>query len=72
MEIEPDWLRPYLYDRNGPPSLLVFRLTPTLPGSKQICVDYYYQRHWLAKIELQVQVERAAVPDPAQRKRSYP
>ena len=64
MEVEPNWLQPYVYDRRQEPSLLTFRIKPTLPGTKQICVDFYHRRHWLAKIEFQVHVDRVPVPDP--------
>lgn len=64
MDIDPSWMQPYTFicDKDSP--LIKFTLTPRVPGVKQICVDYYYERHWLAKIEFEVEVVAAETPEP--------
>jgi hypothetical protein len=58
MTVEPNWrqLLVVCHNEEQEPDLLAFVLTPTKPGTKQIRIEYYYQRHWLTKIEFEVEV----------------
>jgi|GEM_PF-866728 len=57
MDIEPPWVRTLELNQNlKPPCLIRFKLTPRVRGQKTIRVDFYYQRHWLQQIELEVKV----------------
>ncbi len=59
MEIEPAWIQPYLFSRTEETALAEFQLNPTQSGRKQVRVEFLYQRHWLAKIEFEVEVVEA-------------
>lgn len=57
MEIAPDWFQKLYYYRDRDSGLLNFRLTPQSPGQKVIRIDFYYQRHWLQFLTIEVEVE---------------
>ncbi len=60
MDVEPSWVRTLELNRSlKPPCLIRFKLTPRARGQKTIRVDFYYQRHWLQQIELEVKVTRS-------------
>ncbi|MGK7877024.1 MAG: ATP-binding protein [Xenococcaceae cyanobacterium] len=59
MEIEPAWMQPYFFSRTEETALAEFQLKPTQSGHKQVRVEFLYQRHWLAKIEFEVEVVEA-------------
>lgn len=56
MNIEPYWTQSFLFHRDKDYDLLEFRLTPIEAGTKDIKVEYYYRRHWLAQINFKVEV----------------
>jgi len=56
MEVEPDWMQPYFFSQTEKNPLVEFKLKPTQLGRKEIRVEFLYQRHWLAKIEFEVEV----------------
>lgn len=56
IEIEPNWLQPYIINRSEESPFVEFKLKPKTSGYKQICVEFLYQRHWLAKIQFEVEV----------------
>lgn len=64
IDVQPAWSRIYTFNRDENSPLLEFALTPTTPGTKHIRVEYYYERHWLAKIEFEVEVIEAEVFEP--------
>jgi hypothetical protein len=59
MEIEPDWIQPYVFRPSEVAPLREFVVKPTKPGHKQIRVEFLYQRHWLAEVEFEVKVKIA-------------
>ncbi len=59
MEIEPAWMQSYIFSKTGETSLTKFQIKPTNSGHKQVRVEFLYQRHWLAKIEFEVEVVEA-------------
>jgi len=56
MEILPHRMQKLRFFRGRDSGLLEFRLTPREVGQKQILIEFYYQRHWLAKIQFDVEV----------------
>ena len=65
MEIRPAWVQSYVFSWSEETSLLEFVLRPTKSGHKQVRVEFYYQRHWLAKIQFDVEVVEAQELVPA-------
>ncbi len=59
IDITPNWIQSYTFIRDEESPLIEFTLTSTTPGTKYIRVEYYYERHWLAKIEFEVEVVEA-------------
>jgi RNA polymerase sigma factor (sigma-70 family) len=55
MDILPGW-RQQVAAGPQPGRLAEFILVPRRPGRKRIEVDYYYQKHWLAHLDLEVEV----------------
>jgi hypothetical protein len=39
-----------------------FKLIPMETGEKTILVEFYYQRHWLAKLQFEVDVVKTQEP----------
>lgn len=56
MKIQPNWLQSCPFKRGDKTSLVEFRLKPLKAGRTQIRVEFYHERHWLAKIELAVTI----------------
>lgn len=65
MDVAPNWIQPYTFIRDKKSPLIEFTLIPTVPGTNHIRVEYYYERHWLAKIEFEVEVVEAEELEPA-------
>jgi len=55
----PSWVLPYVFRRNEEIQFVEFELTPTEPGRKVLSVEFLYQRHWLAVINLEIDVIEA-------------
>jgi hypothetical protein len=66
MEILPHWVQELRFFRSRDSGLLRFRLIPREVGQKQILIEFYYQRHWLAKIQFDVEVVETQELVPAQ------
>jgi tetratricopeptide (TPR) repeat protein len=60
ISIEPSWRQSLVFHRGRNGRLLEFRLIPREIGTKEIRVEYYYQRHWLAQITFEVKVVEAS------------
>jgi chaperonin GroEL len=56
MDIAPDWQQMFVFKRKGKSPLAEFRVTPKVPGPKNILVEFLYQQHWLATIRFEVNV----------------
>lgn len=56
MEIKPDWIQNYIFIQNKENPFVEFQLKPKRPGYKLIRIEFLYKLHWLAKIELKVEV----------------
>lgn len=56
MLVEPDWRQILTYRNGGEDKYVVFELTPQEVGKKLIRVEYFYQNHWLTKIEFMVDI----------------
>lgn len=54
--LESPRLQPFLYRQDQETPLVEFKLRPTKLGKKRIWVEFLYQNHWLAQIELNVTV----------------
>jgi hypothetical protein len=65
MEIEPNWTQSFTFRRYEESPLLEFTLKPIEEGLKKIRLDFFYQQHWLAKIEFAVRVVTQALAIPA-------
>lgn len=59
MEITSLWIQPFIFKIDEESKLLEFELVAKQVGVQQIRVEYYYERHWLAKIEFEVEVVEA-------------
>lgn len=64
MQIRPHWIQPFVFHpgREAESEMVEFRLTPEEQGHKDIRVEFYYQRHWLTRIEFEFEVVGAGVP----------
>lgn len=60
-DVAPDWMQTVEYVRGGDSDHVDFQLTPLDGGNRSICVEFYYDRHWLAGLAMDVVVEPAAV-----------
>lgn len=65
MEVRPHWMQQVRFFRGRDAGLLEFRLIPRETGQKHISVEFYYQRHWLARIQFEVDVVEALELVPA-------
>ncbi len=59
MEIEPAWMQPYLFSRTEETAKAEFQIKPTQSGRRQVRVEFFYQLHWLAKIQFEIEVVEA-------------
>jgi hypothetical protein len=59
MEVLPYWMQQLRFFRGRDSGLLEFRLSPRETGQRRIFVEFYYQRHWLAEIQFEVDVVEA-------------
>ncbi|MCA9996305.1 MAG: hypothetical protein KDE56_11190, partial [Anaerolineales bacterium] len=56
MALKSPRIQPFLYRPDQEAPLVEFKLRPTKLGKKRIWVEFLYQNHWLAQIELNVTV----------------
>lgn len=56
MEIQPNWVQPYIFKQFEENDFVNFYLRPLSLGQKRIRVEYLYRRHWLGKVEFKVNV----------------
>jgi len=56
MAIAPHWIQRFEYQPTIGDKLIDFELTPKSVGKKEISVEYYYNRHWLTKIQFEVEI----------------
>jgi tetratricopeptide (TPR) repeat protein len=56
MDIQPAWMQSLTFTQGEESPLLEFRLRPHKDGHKLIRVEFLYQRHWLANIQLEIDV----------------
>jgi hypothetical protein len=61
MTIKPNWIQRFTFYKKKESDLVEFQLTPQTTGKKQIRVEFYYERHWLAKITFDVEVVEAEI-----------
>jgi hypothetical protein len=63
MTINPNWIQRFTFykkkESDKESDLVEFQLLPQTTGKKQIRVEFYYERHWLAKITFDVEVVEA-------------
>jgi GMP synthase (glutamine-hydrolysing) len=59
IKLEPSWTLPYVFRRTEEIQFVEFQLTPIEPGRKVISVEFLYQCHWLAVINLEIDVVEA-------------
>jgi hypothetical protein len=65
MIIEPTWTQQFTFRRDEESDLLEFKLTPTKVGYREIRIEFFYQRHWLAQIKFEVAVVEVPAIIPA-------
>jgi hypothetical protein len=61
MEIESDWIKPYMFSCTQDTPPIEFKIKPFELGTQKIRVEFLYQRHWLAEIEFDVEVIESPV-----------
>ncbi len=66
MDIEPFWIQEFMYIPDRDTELVRFQLIPRITGRKEIRVEFYHRRHWLAQIRLEVEVIEAEKIVPVQ------
>ena len=65
IDIKPDWTQKYSFRQDTVSSFVEFYLTPRESGFKEVRIEFYYERHWLAQIKIEVKVadvELASLP----------
>jgi hypothetical protein len=62
MSIRPNWIQALTVNRSEEAPSVEFRLSPNAEGHKVIRVDFYYHRHWMAHVRLEVEVTNAPEP----------
>lgn len=56
MNIFPCWMQQLKFSQGDGANYAEFTLIPGRAGAKQIEIEFYYQRHWLTTIKLEVEV----------------
>ena len=56
MDIQPSWIQSYHLNQSENDSFIEFQIKPTAIGLRQIHVEFIYKRHWLTKIQFEVEV----------------
>jgi len=56
MSVKPLWMQSFTFENDDESDLIQFVLTPNKAGNKRIRVDFYQHRHWLTRINLEVEV----------------
>jgi hypothetical protein len=56
MDLAPHWLQQITATPERDPESLAFFVTPRKRGRQRIEVEFYYQRHWLTRLTLDVEV----------------
>ena len=56
MDIRPSRSQVFMFHHDRETDLLEFILTPRQLGPSIVEIEFYYQRHWLAQIQLQIEV----------------
>lgn len=65
MDIQPSWQQRYVFRWAEEAPLTEFTLVPAKAGHKLIRVEFYYQRHVLAKVQFEVDVAETQSQAPA-------
>jgi tetratricopeptide (TPR) repeat protein len=59
MDVEPRWTQTFIFNKKQEQAdMIEFNFNPQVLGQKEISVDFFFQRHWLAKIAFNVLVDQ--------------